>query len=323
MSVPVTVIIVNWNGERFLKSCLSSLTTQTVEPHEVIVVDNASSDSSLKIIRQFSSVRLLLQKENIGFARGNNLAINAASGNSEWIALVNPDAFVDARWLETLLLAAEKNPDYEVFSSKLVNAINPNVLDGEGDIYHISGLVWRAGHGQLSKLSSGEAEEIFSPCAAAVLYKRSVLQKLDGFDEDFFCYVEDVDLGFRLRLAGYRCLYVPHSVVKHVGSGTTGSQHSDFAIYHGHRNIVWAYVKNMPGWLFWACLPLHLLMNLLSILVFSFRGKGPVIVKAKRDAIRGLPKMWKKRIQIQKSRTVSIMYIWRLLNKCLLPIKDN
>jgi GT2 family glycosyltransferase len=319
----VTVVIVNWNGERFLDRCLSALLAQTVAPHEIILVDNASSDASLDVVRRFPPVRLLAQKENLGFARGNNLAIEAASAESDWIALLNPDAFVEPRWLETLLSAVSDYPAFDVFGSKLVNAADPIVLDGAGDAYHMSGLVWRIGHGAQASSFAEQVHEVFSPCAAAALYKRRALFAVGGFDEDFFCYVEDVDLGFRLRLAGYRCCHVPSSVAHHVGSGTTGGQHSDFSVYHGHRNLVWTFVKDMPGCLFWALLPLHLVLNLATICVFALRGKGRLIIKAKYDAIKGLPKMWAKRKQVQASRVVAIKDIWQILDKRLFPRKRN
>lgn len=316
----VTLVIVNWNGERFLERCLAALMTQTVEPHEVVLVDNASTDGSLEIVRRFPSVRLIALAQNTGFARGNNLAMKAISAESEWVALINPDAFAEPRWLEMLLLAAKLNPGFDVLGSKLLNASNPTVLDGAGDAYHISGLVWRLGHGAPAPTAAKEAREVFSPCAAAALYRHSALRALGGFDEDYFCYVEDVDLGFRLRLARYRCLYVPQSVVLHVGSGTIGGQHSDFALYHGHRNLVWTFVKDMPGILFWVLLPLHMALNLVSIIWFALRGRGGVILRAKRDALLGLPKIWRKRQQIQKTRVVSIGEIWRQLDKRMITI---
>lgn len=316
----VTVVIVNWNGEQFIERCLVALLEQTVKPYEIIVVDNASTDSSFDIVRHFPSVRLLAQDWNTGFARGNNLAINRASAESEWIALLNPDAFPEARWLEECFLFAQCHPRFNFFGSKLVNAAAPALLDGAGDSYHLSGLVWRMGNGSsVPSYMEDDAREIFSPCAAAALYRRSALREMGGFDEDYFCYVEDVDLGFRLRLAGHRCLYVPKSVVHHVGSGTTGGQHSDFAVYHGHRNLVWTFVKNMPGLLFWLLLPLHLALNLVSMVWFTFRGQGRVIWRAKRDAVLGLPKMWRKRQQIQKCRIASIGDIWQVLDKRLMP----
>jgi GT2 family glycosyltransferase len=115
-----------------------------------------------------------------------------------------------------------------------------------------------------------------------------------GFDEDFFCYFEDVDLGFRLRLAGYRCLLVPDAVACHAGSAATRGWHNNFTIYHGHRNLVWANVKNMPAVLFRLLLPLHIIMNIAAIVLFSIRGKGRVILRAKYDTLRGIPRMWKK-----------------------------
>lgn len=320
-SAKVAVIIVNWNGEAFLERCLAALMVQTLKPYEIIVVDNASSDGSLEIVRRFPAVRLMLLGQNTGFARGNNLAIEATSAESEWIALINPDAFAEPRWLEALLLGAELNPRFDVFGSKLVNACNPTWLDGAGDAYHVSGLVWRMGHGLPMPTSAENEIEVFSPCAAAALYRRSALRELGGFDEDYFCYVEDVDLGFRLRLAGYRCLYVPQSVAHHVGSGTTGGPHSDFALYHGHRNLVWTFVKDMPAILFWLLLTLHVLLNLVSIIWFALQGRGDVILRAKRDALLGLPKMWRKRHHIQKARVASVREIWRQLDKMMLTKK--
>ena len=163
----------------------------------------------------------------------------------------------------------------------------------------------------------------FSPCAAAALYRCSALLKSRGFDEDYFCYVEDVDLGFRMRLAGYSCLYVPQSIAYHVGSGTTGGQHSDFSVYHGHRNLVWTFVKDMPGVLFWLLLPLHVLLNLVSIVWFAVRGRGGVIWRVKRDALLGLPKMWHKRQEIQSKRVATVSEIWRVLDKRLFKFKPG
>ncbi|WP_283743917.1 glycosyltransferase family 2 protein [Sideroxydans sp. CL21] len=311
----VSVIVVNWNGEKFLEQCLTSLMTQTVSPNEIILVDNASSDGSLEIARRFPSVQLIALNENTGFALGNNLAIKAVSTESEWIALLNPDAFAEPRWLEELLAATKRNPEFDAFGSQLVNAANPTVLDSAGDAYHMSGLAWNMGHGIPLSAAEDSEREVFSPCAAAALYRYSAMQKVCGFDEDYFCYIEDVDLGFRLRLAGYRCLYVPRSVVHHVGSGTAGGQDNNFAMYHGHRNMVWTFVKNMPGFLFWLLLPLHVALNLASIIWFTLRrGRGDVIWRAKRDALMGLPKMWRKRRHIQKARVASIAEVWQQLD---------
>lgn len=311
----VSVIIVNWNGERFLDRCLSALSVQTVPPDEIILVDNASSDDSLVVVRQFPNVRIMALDSNTGFARGNNLAIAAATESSTWIALLNPDAFPEPDWLETLLTTARTHPDYAVFGSRLLDASRPHLLDGDGDAYHVSGLVWRIGHGNSVPHKSDQPYEVFSACAAAALYRRDAFNAVGGFDEDYFCYVEDVDLGFRLQLAGHRCLHVPTSIVHHQGSGTTGGQHSNFALYHGHRNLVWTFVKNMPGALFWVLLPLHVALNLFSIIWFVLHGQGKVILRAKRDALRGFPTMWRKREAIQQVRQADIGEIWCLFKK--------
>ncbi len=310
----VSVIIVNWNGEHFLKRCLSALMAQTVPPDEIILVDNASTDASLAVVHQFPNVRIMALDENTGFARGNNLAITSAAPSSNWIALLNPDAFAEPDWLETLIHAARARPDCAVFGSRLLDATRPHLLDGDGDAYHVSGLVWRIGHGNPVSSQSDQPREVFSACAAAALYRRDAFNAVGGFDEDYFCYVEDVDLGFRLRLAGHRCLHVPTSIAHHQGSGTTGGQHSDFALYHGHRNRVWTFVKDMPGVLFWMLLPLHVTLNLFSIIWFVLRGQGKVILRAKRDALRGLPTMWRKRQKEQKNRCVPVKDLWRIMN---------
>ncbi|WP_349431863.1 glycosyltransferase family 2 protein [Methylomarinum sp. Ch1-1] len=309
----VSVIIVNWNSGELLKKCLEKLMHQTIKPERVFVVDNASTDASIGDLDLPENVTLLQMEANVGFAAGNNQALPLCS--TDYVALLNPDAFPEPDWLENLIVAAENFPNIAVFGSRQLCADNPQIVDGVGDVYHISGLAWRKGYSQKISDEQLKSEAIFSSCAAAALYRRSVLDDAGGFDEDYFCYMEDVDLGFRLRLAGYGAMYVPEAVVHHVGSASTGGQHSDFGVYHGHRNLVWTFVKNMPGILFWLLLPLHLLLNVVTIIVFSARGQGKVIWRAKIDAIKGLPKMWAKRRQIQKQRVASIGDIWRVLDK--------
>ena len=310
-----TLIIVNWNSWDMLSRCLEKLERQTFRDFNVLVVDNASDQPAPDgLLSAHPRVTLIRNQSNLGFAAANNQAI-ALSGDAEWVVLLNPDAFPEPDWLERLVEAAEENPDYSMFASRQIMDANRLLLDGEGDMYHVSGLVWRKGHGKPANDAIRQPQEIFAPCAAGGLYRRDALMSAGGFDEDFFCYIEDVDLGFRLRLMGHRCLLAPGAVVYHIGSATSGGRQGDFAVYHGHRNLVWAYVKNMPGWLFWACLPLHLAMNLITVAVFIKRGKGRVILRAKRDALLGLPKMWRKRREIQKNRVASAGQIWRVLDK--------
>lgn len=311
----VTVIIVNWNGGHLLVQCLRDLLRQSYQPALILVMDNGSSDGSAEQAAELPGVTVRLLGQNFGFAGGNNRAFSEC--DTEYVVLLNPDAFPEPDWLEKLVAAAEAHPEVAAFGSRQMVHGAENVVDGLGDAYHVSGLVWREGHGRALSDSDATPREIFSPCAGAALYRRDALVNVGGFDEDYFCYLEDVDLGFRLRLAGYRAMYVHDAVVHHVGSATTGGAGSDFCVYHGHRNLVWTFVKDMPGILFWLLLPLHILLNLVSILVFALRGNGRVILRAKRDALRGLPKMWRKRQEIQKHRVVSVGAIWRVLDKRL------
>jgi GT2 family glycosyltransferase len=240
--------------------------------------------------------------ENRGFAAANNLGARLARGH--WLALLNTDAFPDPGWLEKLIQAAQRYPEFSFFASRQLQANALHLLDGAGDTLHISGLAWRRYAGFPSAQFGLEPEEVFSPCAAAALYSRRAFLQVGGFDEDFFSYLEDVDLGFRLRLQGFRCLYVPDAVVKHIGSASIGAQ-SDFAVYHWQRNMVWSFIQNMPSTLFWEALPAHLLANLVHCLNFSLKGRGSLIWKAKRDAMCVFSKALQKRREIQKRRTIS------------------
>ena len=314
----VTVIVVNWNGGEFVIRCLRALEQQTCADFRAVVVDNASSDGSAeRIEREFPGVKLLRAGGNLGFAAGNNLGFRHAEG-SEWVALLNPDAFVEPDWLEKLVAAAEAHPDCASIGSRLLRADDPRTLDGTGDVYHVSGVHWREGFGRPLEAWALAAKEIFSPCAASALYRLCAIRSVGGFDEDYFCYSEDVDLGFRLRLAGYRSWYAPDSVAHHVGSATTGKT-SDFTIYHGCRNTVWTYVKNMPALLFWLYLPLHIAGNVAMILRYGLQGRWGVILRAKKDAVKQLPVMWRKRRYIQAQRVSSASEVRRLMEKGVFP----
>lgn len=315
----VEIVIVNWNSGEHLRLCLQALSKQTLKPKRILVVDNNSTDGSGEVADQVPGVSVRMLDTNYGFAGGNNRILDQI--DAEFVALINPDAFPEPDWLEKLVVTAQAFPEVAAFGSRQMMHEGNGLVDGLGDVYHFSGLVWRRGHGRMPSTADESSVEIFSPCAGAALYRTEAFREMGGFDEDFFCYVEDVDLGFRLRLAGHRAIYVPEAIVHHVGSATTGGQHSDFAVYHGHRNLVWVYVKNMPGWLFWACLPLHLAMNLAVIFWFTLRGQARVILKAKGDALLGLQPMWRKRKAIQARRRVSVSEIWRILDKRLWPVK--
>jgi len=312
----VAVVIVNWNSGELLQECLNRLLKQTMLPQHIFVVDNASSDDSAACAASLPGINLLQMTSNFGFAAGNNRAL--AECDTEFIALLNPDAFPEPDWLERLVKAAKEKPECAFFGSRMLAGRDRNRLDGTADVYHISGAHWRRSHGLTAEGRDIEPEEIFAPCAAAALYRRDAFLEAGGFDESYFCYSEDVDLGFRMRLLGHRCLYVPDAVVKHVGSATTGGQHSDFAVYHGHRNLVWTYFKDMPWPLFWLYLPQHFLLNLVSLIWFTLQGQGRVIFKAKWHALKGLPRILRERRKVQVTRRVSAWELRKMMAKGLL-----
>jgi GT2 family glycosyltransferase len=299
----VAVLIVNWNGGDLLSRCLESLAHQHRPPDRIVVVDNASTDDSLTragaLLRDVQVIRLA---SNVGFARANNIAADAA-GEVDALALLNPDAFAEPGWLDALVTAAEHRPSTAAFASRILLASSPQYLDGAGDSYHTSGRAWRNGHRVPSATWPAIDAEVFAPCAAAALYRRAAFHEVRGFDESFFCYFEDVDLGFRLRLRGYDCTYVHSAVVRHSSSASTGYR-SDFAVYHGERNMVWTFVKDMPGSLFWLYLPQHIALNVAALLFYPWRRQGRAVFRAKFDALRGLPAVLKRRRAVQRDRLV-------------------
>ena len=293
-----SVILVSWNSGDYLPRCLDSLDAQIFRDFEVVIVDNGSTDGSLDgIIEKYPRLNFQIKElgQNRGFSAANNIGVQIARG--PWAALLNTDAFPAPDWLSTLAQAIARFGNQCVYASRQIQADLPNLLDGEGDVYHVSGLGWRR-HYNYPVYEASEPFRVFSACGATALFPRADFLAVGGFDEDYFAYHEDVDLGFRLRLRGLDCMLIPQAVVHHIGSASSGKA-SDFAVYHGHRNLVWTFFKDMPALLFWLYLPLHLVMNLVFILYFSAQGRGRVILRAKWHALRGLPSMLRKRKQTQ------------------------
>lgn len=299
----VAVLIVNWNSGPLLENCLKHLDRQTRPPDRIVIVDNDSADDSLARVGARWSVHVIKLGYNAGFAAATNAGADAAA-DCDAFALLNPDAFAEPEWLEALVRAATEHPECASFGSQMRSAADPEMLDGTGDVYHVSGLHWRRSHRTRQTNGNREAGDIFSACAAAALCRADAFRQAGGFDASYGCYSEDVDLGFRLRLLGHECRYVPDAVVRHVGSALSGVG-SDFSVYHGHRNLIWTYVKNMPPALFWLYLPQHLCLNVVSLVWFALRGQGGVILRAKHDAVRALPRVWRQRAVVMRQRRVT------------------
>ena len=310
MTPKVTVIIVNYNSGPRLQRAMSCLAAQTFADFDVVIVDNASIDGSLGGV-EAGALRLqtISNGANLGFAAANNQAAKIAKG--EWFAFLNPDAYPEPDWLEQLIAATARYPDADAFGSTQIDAADAARLDGAGDGYHVFGLPYRGHFGwPVAKLPV--EGECFAPCAAAALYRRAAFEALGGFDESFFCYGEDVDLGFRLRLAGGRAVQVARARVHHEGSGVAGRR-SDFTLYHGHRNRVWTFVKNMPAALLWPALPFHLLLNLALLVRFIQLGAGAVYWRAMKDAALGLGPVLEQRRAVQRARRARLSDIARVL----------
>ena len=280
---------------------------------EVVLIDNGSSEPiSSALVGKFPrlNIKLYTLEHNAGFARGNNFAAARACGS--YLVLLNADAFPEPVWLATIQAGIEKYPGC-FFASRLVMANHHERLDGAGDVYHVSGLAWRKSFNTLISKVNDREGEVFSACAAASAYPLEAFKQVNGFDEDYFSYIEDVDLGFRLRLLGHKCIYLPTASVYHVGSAST-ARRSDLAVYYGQRNLVWTFFKDMPGLYVWLLAPLHIITNLLQVALAIFRRQGTVTWKAKVDAVRGLSKVWQKRRLIQGTRTAPVQALLLLMD---------
>ncbi len=330
MPPSVCLIIVTHDSADVLPRCLDAVAAQTHLPDAVLVIDSGSGDGSAALAERHieataalaGRATVLRAAGNVGFAAANNLGI--AQAGTELVALLNPDAFPEPDWLAALLAAADRHPEAAAFGSLQLCADRPDMVDGCGDVYHVSGLSWRSGHRRSLPTAEAEvpprcvaraaleAREIFSACAAAALYRRDAVLAVGGFDEDFFCYFEDVDLGFRMRLAGHAARHVPAAVVEHLGGASSGDRPGDFAVYHGHRNLVWCFVKNMPLPLFAGLLIPHLAQTMVSLTVWIVRGRAGAFLRAKRDAVGGLGSCLRKRRQVR--RAVSWRRIWCVLD---------
>jgi len=309
-----SILIVNYNAGAHLARCVAALLGQDFPDFEVLLLDNGSSDDSWAaaqaVVAGDARFHFEAAGTNLGFAAGNNRL--SAQASAPWLAFLNPDAFAEPGWLSALLAAAVRHPDVSLFGSLQIDAHDPARLDGAGDRYFAPGLAWRGGFGwpAAAKLHEGE---VFSPCAAASLCHRHTFLAAGGFDERFFCYLEDVDLAFRLRLAGGTAIQVPAARVHHVGGASSGGAASAFARYHGSRNMLWCFVKNMPGPLFWLLLPLHAALLLMLLVRAVPQGMGGSVARGLRDGLCGLGPIWASRRSLQAARRASSAQIAQAL----------
>lgn len=301
-----TLIVVTYNSRACWPRLRAALESQTESRWRLIVVDNASLPEQRPQVADLPARAALLQQEvNLGYAAANNLAAKGAT--TPYLVLLNPDAFPEPDWLANLLAAAEAYPQAAAIGSTQISADDQSKFDGAGDAMHASGIAYRAEWNR-PRRHLGPIAETFSACGAAMLIRKEIFEDMDGFDERYFCYFEDVDLCFRLRLAGWRVLQSPDAVVTHIGGASSGVR-SAFAEFHGARNRLWTFVKCMPSPLLWLLLPAHLVLTALLASLGPIRGRGLHAWRGIIAGFAGLGPILKTRRDVQKRRKASVFDI--------------
>jgi GT2 family glycosyltransferase len=323
----ISVVVLNWNGYQVLDNCLKSLYDQTYRPLEIIVVDNASTDGSVDFVRQkFQDVHLIVNEKNLGFGAGNNIGIQASQGS--YIMILNNDTRVDPKCVEELKRSIEKDKSYGACASKILLENKPDIIDGVGIVVCPDGLSF--GRGRLEKRDRyDEEEEIFFASDCACLYRREMLEDIGLYDEDFFAYADETDMGWRAQLAGWKCIYSPKAIVYHLHSVSSGGRVSSFKAFLVERNRIWVALKNFP-------ISLIILGQFYTLWRYVFQaygalmGKGAagqftsdfskaelvkILLKVYISVWKQLPLMLKKRKIIQKKKRITNREVYRLIKR--------
>jgi GT2 family glycosyltransferase len=294
------IIIINFNSNINLIPCIHSLHQQNLAFSKIYIYDNTASQREKKFLDQLASGKIIIHfnKKNLGFASAVNKAVAKLPPSSHFICL-NPDTIPEPDWLENLMEDMKAHPDVASYGSLLTQANQPHLYDGVGDCLHFTGIAWRKWHGKPIKDHPVSSGQVFSNCAAAVCYHRETFEALGGFDERFFCYLEDVDFGLRLQKNGFKNRLVSSAVVKHIGSGST-EKRGDFSSFYGNRNLELLYFKNFPWVLMLLFLPFHCLAIVALAFVYAWRGQLSVYLKSKKEALPIVIEMLIERLQSPK-----------------------
>jgi GT2 family glycosyltransferase len=311
----ISVVIPNWNGARYLEACLPALHRQSFTDAEIIVVDNGSEDESVNLIRRdYPSVRLIELPENVGFAAACNHGIRDARGR--FIVLLNNDTEADPGWLEALHDAAVRDKTIGMVASKILLSLETCEIDSVGMLVYADGIGRQRGRGRIDDGRFDKVEEILYPSACAALYKKEMFDDIGLFDEDFFLYCEDTDLGLRAQRAGWKAVFAPKAVVLHKYS-MTGGGYSLFKAMHVERNRMWVGIKNFPiSWI--VRMPFHTLRRYFfqACSMVSSRGSTARLkeshsfiaivwtgARAYMSAFAKMPSMLRKRKEIRRTGT--------------------
>jgi GT2 family glycosyltransferase len=314
----VSVVIPNLNGRDMLACCLRSLERQTFKDFEVIVVDNGSTDGSIEMVRSdFPWLEIIIEnKTNTGFAKACNQGIDAGSG--DLIALLNNDTEAHPDWLAELVRAAEKHPEAGMFATKTLLFDKRDTIDTAGHLIYRDGLNRGRGRLEIDRGQYDDKTDVFFPSGAAALYRRKMFDEIGLFDERHFAYGDDIDIGIRGRLAGWKCIFVPGAVVYHMYSATTG-KYSPMKLYLVERNRLWIVLKYLPM--------KYVLLNLFytkirylyhfygivrgqgasgrSVSEHSFWELASTVYRAYWDALKGFPRVWRERKRMMKLKKVT------------------
>lgn len=268
----VTIVVPNYNGSTYIERCLDALRGQTFSDFEVIVVDNGSEDESIPLIREkFPEVRVICLEQNYGFSRAANEGITAS--RSPYVLLLNNDTEAESGFVEALYQAIRKDEKIFSVAAKMLQLKHPDLIDGAGDLYSALGWGFARGKGK-SRDRYNKETEVFSACAGAAIYRKKILDEIGYFDEFHFAYLEDLDIGYRAKIMGYRNMYAPAAVVYHVGSGFSGSRYNEFKIRLSSRNNLYVIYKNMPLLQIILNFPLIAIGFLVKTLFFMVKGYG-------------------------------------------------
>lgn len=303
-SPTVGVAIPTCNRDDLLERCLEQVVRQTLRPARIIIIDNGARNIMPEFLRRFEPLDWIPLYGNRGTSVAFNLGIGAAK-DCEYVFLLNNDVEMEPECLSHLVQALERDPGYSAAVPKLLQWSDPRYLDGVGDEILLGGGAYRVGNGEWDAGQYDKPEPVFSACAAAALYRTSLFEDIGFFDEEFFAYREDVDLGLRAQLRGHRCLYVPAARAHHRGGATMGSPFHSKTIRLSTRNQILAIIKNYPSSMIWRLAP--------RLIAFQFFWLGLAIQKRAfvgycrgvLNAILLIPNSLRKRREIQAKRLVA------------------
>ena len=314
MKPHVDIIIPNFNGLRFFAVCLQSINLQTYTPFIVWTVDNGSTDGSAEWIRKnYPDVRVVCLPENRGFSAAVNAGI--AQSNAPYIFLLNNDTELPPYCLSSLVEAAENLKEYDFFAPKMMSFHNRDVLDGAGDGFLRGGAGYRLGTMEKDSACYNRPGPVFGACGGAVLYRRSLFDRVGLLDEDFFAYLEDVDLNLRINRAGFQGYYVPEAVVYHIGSATTGSRINEFTIRLSTRNSFLVLLKNYSFLIFFRFLPIIFIYQLTWVIFVLKKKHFIAYLQGIGQVFPLMTRMRRKHREIRKTDAMTAVQLSRCLKE--------